>query len=71
MRQTFSRLSKLLALAALVGGSLFGVGAVTASAQPLDGWACSVPAGYTYDQVANQLGVCNPSGFTYSYHLVH
>ncbi len=32
-------------------------------------WACSVPAGYTYDQVANRLNVCSPSGFAYSYHL--
>jgi hypothetical protein len=36
----------------------------------LDGtWACSVPAGYTYDAVSNQLGVCNPTGFAYSYRL--
>ncbi len=36
----------------------------------LDGtWACSVPAGYTYDQVQNQLNVCNPSGFANSYRL--
>jgi|GEM_PF-842727 len=32
-------------------------------------WACSVPAGYTWDQVVNQLNVCNPSGWAYSYHL--
>lgn len=38
--------------------------------QNLDGtWACSVPAGYTWDQVQNQLNVCNPSGFAFSYHL--
>ena len=32
-------------------------------------WACSVPAGYTYDQVQNNLNVCSPSNFAYSYHL--
>jgi subtilisin family serine protease len=32
-------------------------------------WACSVPAGYTWDQVINQLNVCNPGGWAYSYHL--
>jgi hypothetical protein len=33
-------------------------------------WACSVPAGFTYDQVVNQLGVCSPFSFAFSYHLI-
>lgn len=36
----------------------------------LDGtWACSIPAGYTWDRVISQLNVCSPSGFANSYHL--
>ncbi|MBO4205557.1 S8 family serine peptidase [Micromonospora echinofusca] len=36
----------------------------------LDGtWACSVPAGYTWDRVTNDLNRCNPSGWAYTYHL--
>ena len=38
--------------------------------QNLDGtYACSVPAGYTWDQVVSQLGVCSPTGFANSYRL--
>ncbi|MGQ0840002.1 S8 family peptidase [Actinokineospora sp.] len=38
--------------------------------QNLDGtYACSIPPGYTWDQVVNQLNVCNPSGFANSYRL--
>jgi hypothetical protein len=33
-------------------------------------WGCRVPPGYTYDRVVNELNVCNPSGFAYSYHVV-
>ncbi|NUT50229.1 MAG: hypothetical protein HOV94_23425 [Saccharothrix sp.] len=50
--------------------------AAPASATPteevgaLGTWACSVPAGKTYTKVANQLNVCNPNGFAYSYLLV-
>ena len=32
-------------------------------------WACSVPAGYTYDRVQSQLNVCVPGNFANSYHL--
>src|SRR6266566_2746336 len=55
--------------------TMFGVSAAPTSAQParpasLDGtWACSVLAGYTYDEVINQLAVCNPTGLAYSYRL--
>jgi subtilisin family serine protease len=38
--------------------------------QNLDGtWMCSVPAGYTYDQVVNQLNVCVPGYFANSYRI--
>ncbi len=30
---------------------------------------CAVPAGYTYDEVTNQLDICNPSGLAYSYRM--
>ncbi|WDZ82623.1 S8 family peptidase [Micromonospora cathayae] len=32
-------------------------------------WACSVPAGYTYDRVTNDLNRCNPGGWAYTYRL--
>ncbi len=36
----------------------------------LDGtWACSVPAGYTYDRVVNELNTCVPGSFANRYHI--
>ncbi|SCL25703.1 Serine protease, subtilisin family [Micromonospora nigra] len=32
-------------------------------------WACSVPAGYTWDRVTNDLNNCNPGGWAYTYRL--
>jgi hypothetical protein len=68
---------RLVRIAALLLGllGLLAVPTTNADAGPvtpqsLDGtWACSVPAGYVWDQVANNLGVCSPTGFAPSYHL--
>ncbi|GAA3724308.1 hypothetical protein [Salinactinospora qingdaonensis] len=37
---------------------------------PTPGWACDVPAGYTYDHVNRVLYDCNPNGWGYEYHVV-
>ncbi|NVK79182.1 hypothetical protein HG542_16100 [Streptomyces morookaense] len=43
--------------------------AAPARAENLDGvWSCSVPQGYTYDQVVSRLGSCG-QGFAPQYHL--
>ncbi|MGE7437453.1 MULTISPECIES: hypothetical protein [Kitasatospora] len=68
-----SAAARVLAAAGLTL-SLFGVGASPAAAQArphsLDNaWACSLPNGYTYDQVQSLIGACGASGFAIRYHL--
>lgn len=68
------RITTLLAGATLALGPLTGAGTAQATPTAPDvtataGWACSVPWGRTYTRVANQLSVCSPGNFAYSYYL--
>jgi hypothetical protein len=65
--------TRAFAVLALLLGLSGGLTATATAAQTgqtgLDNtWACSVPAGYTYDRVTSQLNTCG-SGFHSYYHL--
>jgi hypothetical protein len=72
-------MSVMRTMLGILFGVLLAIGALTAPAQadpqgsaPAGGsvqgfWACSVPAGMTYTRVVNNLNVCYPGGWAYSY----
>lgn len=77
MRHSAVKLLKMIALVGLVLASLLAGGTATASTQPSGAapkvaayWACWVPLAATYDRVITEFGVCNPTGYANSYHVV-